>query len=104
MRFCSESAVTLQLTAQGPEQPSPVPQEKEQVPRGEGIWGERQDFRFPGEVLQVLGVATGLREWHPTSTTADLGSEVGENWEGGQHWKPKRTLMFSQKPTFSPKY
>lgn len=51
MQFCSESAVTLQLTAKGPEQPSPVPQEKEQVPRGEGIWGERQYFRFPGEVL-----------------------------------------------------
>lgn len=65
MQFCSESAVTLQLTAQGPEKPSPLPQEKEQVLRGEGIWGERQDFWFPGEVLQVLTSSNGALRMAP---------------------------------------
>jgi len=45
---------------------------------------------FPGEVQQLSRAAVGLQEWHPTSTTADLGSGVGASLEGGQHWKPRR--------------
>lgn len=66
-----------------------------------GHLGEKQDFQFLGEVLQVLRVAMGLREWHSASGTADLGSGAGESRAGGQWGKP---ITFSQKPTFLPKY
>lgn len=37
---------------------------------------EQQEFWFHGEVLQLSRAAAVLQEWHPVSTTADLGTTL----------------------------